>query len=74
MSPTDVEIVRGIWRAVARREFPTELFAPDVHWHTAPDLPDHETCVGPEAVARMVVEVHERRSWDDAAAAVGLTG
>ena len=56
MSQENVEIVRGIWEAFARFEFPVEAFADDVEWHTASDLPDRETCRGVPAVQRMLAE------------------
>jgi ketosteroid isomerase-like protein len=54
VSQENVEIVREVWRIFMEYGFPTELFASDVRWHTAVDLPDRETCVGPEAVQRML--------------------
>ena len=56
MSELNVEIVRGVWDAFERFDFPAEAFAPDVEWHTARDLPDRETCSGPAAVQRMLAE------------------
>ncbi len=56
MSQENVEVVRAIWQAFARFEFPAEAFAEDVEWHTASDLPDPETCRGVAAVQRMPAE------------------
>jgi uncharacterized protein len=54
MSRENVDNVKAIWRAFARYEFPADRFARDAVWHTAADLPDVETCVGPEAIQRML--------------------
>ena len=54
MSQENVEIVREVWRTFMEYGFPAKLFASDVQWHTAADLPDQETCMGPEAVQRML--------------------
>jgi ketosteroid isomerase-like protein len=54
VSQDNVDIVRGIWEAFARFEFPAEAFAEDVKWHTARDLPDHETCTGLAEVQQML--------------------
>jgi ketosteroid isomerase-like protein len=56
MSQENVEVVRGIWRAFERFEFPAEAFADDAVWHTASDLPDRETCTGPVAIQQMLAE------------------
>src|SRR6188472_1876752 len=56
MSQENVEIVREIWRAFERFEFPAEAFADDALWHTATDLPDRETCAGPVAIQQMLAE------------------
>ena len=56
MSRENVEIVKGVWAAFARFEFPAEAFADDVEWHTARDLPDRETCRGTAAVQQMLAE------------------
>jgi ketosteroid isomerase-like protein len=56
MSQENLEIVRSIWEAFARFEFPAEAFADDVEWHTASDLPDRETCKGVPAVQQMLAE------------------
>jgi ketosteroid isomerase-like protein len=56
MSQKNVEIVRTLWRAFERREVPSELFAQDVEWHTASDMPDSETCKGAKAIQRMLAD------------------
>jgi ketosteroid isomerase-like protein len=56
MAHQDVALVRGVWDAFERFEFPADAFADDVVWHTARDLPDRETCSGPAAVQRMLAE------------------
>ena len=54
MSSENVEVVRAVWQAFARREFPAEVFADEVKWHTAADMPERETCTGVEAIQRML--------------------
>ena len=54
MSQENVEIVRTLWRAFERREVPSEVFAQDVEWHTASDMPDSETCRGAKEIQRML--------------------
>jgi GNAT superfamily N-acetyltransferase/ketosteroid isomerase-like protein len=54
MSRENIEVVREIWRAFERFEFPADAFDEDVEWHTAADLPDRETCRGRAAVQRML--------------------
>jgi ketosteroid isomerase-like protein len=56
MSREDVEVVRAIWEAFSRFEFPAEAFAEDVEWQTASDLPDPEICKGVPAIQRMLAE------------------
>lgn len=56
MSQENLEIVRSVWAAFERFDFPAEAFAEHVEWHTAQDLPDRETCRGPAAVQRMLAE------------------
>jgi hypothetical protein len=38
MSQENLELVREIWRAFERFEFPAEAFDEGVEWHTAADL------------------------------------
>jgi ketosteroid isomerase-like protein len=54
MSQENVEIVREIWRAFARFEFPAEAFDERIEWHTAADLPDREIARGLAAVRAML--------------------
>ena len=54
MSQENVEIVRGLWQAFERFELPAEVFAEDVEWHTAADLPDSETSKGVTAIQQML--------------------
>jgi ketosteroid isomerase-like protein len=54
MSQENVEIVREIWRAFRRGEFPAEAFDEGIEWHTAADLPDPEIARGPAAVQDML--------------------
>jgi ketosteroid isomerase-like protein len=54
MSQENVEIVRAIWRAFSRFEFPADAFSDDVVWHTAADMPDREACRGQVAVQQML--------------------
>jgi ketosteroid isomerase-like protein len=56
MSQENVEIVRAVWKAFERNEFPAHAFADDAVWHTSADLPDRETCVGPMAIGLMLAE------------------
>ena len=52
MSKENVEVVREIWRAFGRFEFPAEAFDEAIQWHTAADLPDREIAKGRAAVSR----------------------
>ena len=58
MSQENVEVVRAIWTAFLAGGFPDGLFADDVEWHTAPDLPDSgadaEPVRGPEGIRQML--------------------
>jgi hypothetical protein len=54
MSQENAELVREIWRAFARFEFPAEAFDEAIEWHTAADLPDREIAKGWAAVQGML--------------------
>ena len=55
MSEENLEAVREIWSVFERSGFPAESFDPEVEWHTASDLPEHEVCRGTDAIQRMLV-------------------
>lgn len=77
MSEQNVELVRqGYAHFNVHREPDYELLDPDVEWHTAEDLPDSTTYVGPERVAQLFsdwnasfddfsADVHELRDTGD---------
>jgi ketosteroid isomerase-like protein len=46
----NVEIVRALWRAFETSGVPADVFAEEVAWHTASDMPDSETRRGREAI------------------------
>ena len=70
-----IEVVRAVWDAFVRMDFPADAFQEEVQWHTASDLPDAGTVRGPAAVARMLAEgwatVTEPELWVEGIAAVG---
>ena len=70
-----IEVVRAVWEAFVRMDFPADAFDDEVRWHTASDLPDAGTVRGPAAVANMLAEgwatVTEPELWVEGIAAVG---
>ena len=61
MSQQNVEIVRALWRAFETSEIPPDVFAEEVAWHTASDLPDPETRLGRKAILRKLAA-----DWENA--------
>ncbi len=56
MASENLELVRGVYAAFARHEFPAEGFAEEVCWETTPDLPDAGVHRGIEAVRRFFAD------------------
>jgi uncharacterized protein len=56
MARDDVEVVRAVYEAFARHEWPAERFAADISWTTWRALPDAATHRGRDAVRRFFAD------------------
>jgi ketosteroid isomerase-like protein len=62
MSQQNVDAVRALWAAFARREVPAEAFAHEVEWHESVDMPDRSLVQGVDGIRAMLA-----RGWENVA-------